>query len=289
VSIRVTTLVWDEAKDIKQTDLLALLSLADQANDQGVCWPSLSTIARRIRLSDIRSTRKVIVRLVKSGWVRRHQRMGRSTIYQITPHGEALEGAEEALRGMLGEGYVEFPDEHFEDEVDETPVPQDPLSQRTPPVPQDTVPQDTPGLTGPGGEVPRARGPRSPGPSITVREPSEESSSPTSTQEVATQTLKERMDEVRRTGGPVTQFLPEIAETLGWAPSLPDLIRAEKQWGWATGGWRAVEIARDHVMHCRKKGYSPNVDGWWRAMDYENTDRERRTRGRAYAPNGVPL
>lgn len=102
-------------------------------------------------------------------------------------------------------------------------------------------------------------------------------------------TLKERMDEVRRVGGPVTQFLPEVAESLGWAPSMADLIRAEKQWGWATGGWRSIEIARDYVMTCRKKQWTPNVDGWWRAMDYENTDRERRTRGRAYAPNGVPL
>jgi hypothetical protein len=101
--------------------------------------------------------------------------------------------------------------------------------------------------------------------------------------------LKERMDEVKRTGGTVIEFLPEIAETLGWAPSLQDLVRAEKQWSWSRGGWRAVEIARDYVLHCRKKQWTPNVDGWWRAMDYENTDRDRRTRGRAYAPNGVPL
>ncbi len=42
--------VWTYSK-AAGTDLLVLLALADMANDDGECWPSMTTIARRSRLA----------------------------------------------------------------------------------------------------------------------------------------------------------------------------------------------------------------------------------------------
>ena len=41
-----------ELQDMSPAQKAVLISLADQANDQGVCWPSVSTIERRTCLSE---------------------------------------------------------------------------------------------------------------------------------------------------------------------------------------------------------------------------------------------
>lgn len=76
------TEVWKSAP-YKQSDLLILLALADSANDEGVCWPSVATLARRGRVKD-RQVRKVLSRLEDDGWLRRAERAGRSTVYTVT-------------------------------------------------------------------------------------------------------------------------------------------------------------------------------------------------------------
>ena len=50
MSIALMTKVWPMA--IPSTPKLVLLSLADQANDAGVCWPSQPQIATRCSISD---------------------------------------------------------------------------------------------------------------------------------------------------------------------------------------------------------------------------------------------
>jgi hypothetical protein len=50
MSIRVMTAVWDRSKHTK-TALLILLALADFANDEGFCWPSIDTLAHKARCS----------------------------------------------------------------------------------------------------------------------------------------------------------------------------------------------------------------------------------------------
>lgn len=101
--------------------------------------------------------------------------------------------------------------------------------------------------------------------------------------------LGQRMAEARENGGTqgVAPFLAEIKESLGYLPPLADLIKAEKQWTWAHGGWRSVEIARDYVMHCRKQNWTPNDDGWWNAMEFEDRRRAKAPR-KMYGPDGVP-
>jgi Helix-turn-helix domain len=51
VSIKVMTEVWDSSS-AKGGARLVLLALADHANDEGYCYPSLSRLARKSRLSE---------------------------------------------------------------------------------------------------------------------------------------------------------------------------------------------------------------------------------------------
>lgn len=61
-----------------------LISLADQASDDGVCWPGIGTIARRTCLSE-RAVQEALSWLQKVGLVYREYRLNSSTSYTITP------------------------------------------------------------------------------------------------------------------------------------------------------------------------------------------------------------
>jgi Helix-turn-helix domain len=51
MSIRVMTAVWDHSP-YESGELLVLLALADWADDQGRCWPSVQAIAQKARLKE---------------------------------------------------------------------------------------------------------------------------------------------------------------------------------------------------------------------------------------------
>lgn len=61
-----------------------LLSLCDNANDQGECFPSVSMIAKRCSMGE-RTVQGHIHELEKSGILQRNERAGRSTIYLLNP------------------------------------------------------------------------------------------------------------------------------------------------------------------------------------------------------------
>lgn len=61
-----------------------LISLADNANDQGVCWPSIPTIARRVCASD-RAVQNAIKWLESARLVTANRANGRHTSYTVTP------------------------------------------------------------------------------------------------------------------------------------------------------------------------------------------------------------
>jgi hypothetical protein len=65
-----------------------LISLADQANDEGVCWPSVANIVKRTCLSE-RSVQRAIAWLELAGALKTNERNGRSTYYNLTPAGYA--------------------------------------------------------------------------------------------------------------------------------------------------------------------------------------------------------
>ncbi len=61
-----------------------LISLADNSNDEGVCWPSVSKISMRTCLSP-RAVQGALRWLEEVGLLVARQREGRSTVYEITP------------------------------------------------------------------------------------------------------------------------------------------------------------------------------------------------------------
>lgn len=61
-----------------------LISIADNANDDGVGWPSVPYIAMRTCLSD-RSVQNAIRWLISAGILSAQERNGRSTVYTVTP------------------------------------------------------------------------------------------------------------------------------------------------------------------------------------------------------------
>lgn len=61
-----------------------LVSLADNANDEGACWPSVAKISERTCLSE-RAVRNALRWLEGAGILKTFERTGRSTWYQITP------------------------------------------------------------------------------------------------------------------------------------------------------------------------------------------------------------
>lgn len=61
-----------------------LISLSDNANDDGVCWPSVARICERTCLSE-RAVRNALRWLEEVKLLTSHQRHGRSTWYTVTP------------------------------------------------------------------------------------------------------------------------------------------------------------------------------------------------------------
>ncbi|PPT23082.1 helix-turn-helix domain-containing protein [Xanthomonas arboricola] len=61
-----------------------LISMADQANDDGVCWPAVGTIARRCCLSE-RAVRSAMDHLEAVGILARERRFNSSSNYTVTP------------------------------------------------------------------------------------------------------------------------------------------------------------------------------------------------------------
>jgi hypothetical protein len=76
---------------------LVLISLADQANDDGVSWPGVNSIAKRTCLSE-RTVQRSIADLVELGLLQRRERPGTSSVYHITPLAFRT-GTEAILRG----------------------------------------------------------------------------------------------------------------------------------------------------------------------------------------------
>ena len=69
--------------EIPATSKLVLLSLADQANDSGTCWPSQPQIAKRCSLTD-RAVRIQIQFLEEAGMLTRAVKPGVGTTFVLT-------------------------------------------------------------------------------------------------------------------------------------------------------------------------------------------------------------
>jgi hypothetical protein len=65
MSMRMMTQVWERSEH-KGSELLLMLAIADNANDQGIAYPSTKTLAKKTRL-DHRHTRRLLRILERSG------------------------------------------------------------------------------------------------------------------------------------------------------------------------------------------------------------------------------
>jgi len=75
--------VWDNSKQTGSA-LLMLLAIADHANDDGVCWPSVKRLAARCRVQE-RQAKKLIKQLEESGELIVERGIGRkhTSLYTI--------------------------------------------------------------------------------------------------------------------------------------------------------------------------------------------------------------
>jgi hypothetical protein len=81
MSIKIMNEIW-KLSGMTQAEKLVLLCLADNANNDGVCWPSVQDIADR-SVCDPRSVFRVINSLQEKGYISRESRSGKSTVYHI--------------------------------------------------------------------------------------------------------------------------------------------------------------------------------------------------------------
>jgi Helix-turn-helix domain len=91
MSVRVMTVVWQ--LQLPAYEKLLLLALADNANDEGECFPSINTLVAKSGISERVVQRKLTV-LRNAGHIECHFRTGRSTWYTIHPrHSDTPERA----------------------------------------------------------------------------------------------------------------------------------------------------------------------------------------------------
>ncbi len=82
MSTKLTGYVWDgcAASGMKLSSVAIMARLADFSNDEGVCWPSIETIARQIG-AGMSTVRTAIARLEAEGWLtRKARRQGNASV-----------------------------------------------------------------------------------------------------------------------------------------------------------------------------------------------------------------
>lgn len=88
MSTKLTGYVWDAcaASGMKLSSVAIMARLADFSSDEGVCWPSIETIARQLGAGPS-TVRTAIAKLEKDGWLTRKQRRqgnrNASNVYQL--------------------------------------------------------------------------------------------------------------------------------------------------------------------------------------------------------------
>lgn len=82
MSVRIMAAIWETA--LEPTDKLVILALADCANDEGLCWPSIATVARKSGVSE-RSVQRAIRKAEGAGILTRTEVKGKGCKYVLHP------------------------------------------------------------------------------------------------------------------------------------------------------------------------------------------------------------
>ena len=90
MSIREMSRVWADSKQ-KGSALLLLLAIADNANDDGICWPSTKTLSHKTRMTE-RNVLRLIDVLSDAKEIDAWRRRNKGTVYVV------LSGCDDAER-----------------------------------------------------------------------------------------------------------------------------------------------------------------------------------------------
>lgn len=85
MSVRVMTVAW--SIDLPDSQKIVLLALADCANDEGHCWPSMASLAKKCSKSE-RTVQGAMNALEEAGHITRAQRPGRGCEYWVHPRSD---------------------------------------------------------------------------------------------------------------------------------------------------------------------------------------------------------
>lgn len=85
MSVRVMTAVW--ALNLGDSQKIVLLALADSANDEGHCWPSMASLVRKCSKSE-RTIQGVIKQLCDAGHLTRREVLGKGCNYSVHPRND---------------------------------------------------------------------------------------------------------------------------------------------------------------------------------------------------------
>jgi DnaD/phage-associated family protein len=102
MSIEVSKFYWDQCTNIKGSDRLLIIALADYCNESGWCFPSVPELARRCRLSD-RGTQKILARLAAGGHIAVEANGGRCKTSGSATHKYHLLAYQRSLISEKGE------------------------------------------------------------------------------------------------------------------------------------------------------------------------------------------
>lgn len=104
MSTKLTGYVWDgcAASGMKLSSVAIMARLADFSNDEGVCWPSIETIARQIG-AGMSTVRTAIARLEAEGWLTRKARRQGISLRTIAKKRKCSDGTiRKKLQAALG-------------------------------------------------------------------------------------------------------------------------------------------------------------------------------------------
>jgi hypothetical protein len=82
MSVRLLSAAWDLSID--STEKMVLMCLCDYANDEGTCWPSVTTISRKCSKSE-RTVQAALKWLRDHDFFTAEERSGTSSIYHLNP------------------------------------------------------------------------------------------------------------------------------------------------------------------------------------------------------------
>jgi DNA-binding transcriptional MocR family regulator len=123
------TIVWS-LQTLNCTQKMVLLALADSANDEGGCWPSIPTVCQKASLSE-RAVQNALRQLINLGLVHRRGRVGHSNYFTV---------CEEELQAL----HIDKPVDKYVNKLSTTPARGAPTpARRAPPPPHVVHPESS--------------------------------------------------------------------------------------------------------------------------------------------------